>query len=1268
MKKFKILLFLIIAISTYTNAFARLIIDGKDPIGECDGNFVYNVIPGETITVKTEGNNAFEYVYLNDDNITNSVYTSSYSLKVPESIGLDLNFIKTIYKYYAGGGIYKTDTFICYLQLANYDLPSHVPGKLYIICSSVSRWESSRDGGVTWANIDCQANEYTEQDPEEGTVLYRILQTDGTYSGILTINYYDVVPSDIVAIPATETKTVDESTTFTLDVPDDGYTYQWYHNGVAISGANQNNYSIDTVKSKDAGSYYCEVSNPVSSVNSTAINFTVYKAPQVITFPEIEAKTYGDADFKLPAKTDKGLTIVYQSSNTSVATVNGNTVKIVGVGETNIIASQVGNDDYLEAAHVTRKLVVNKIPQTIIFEELPVKTYEDIPFSLPTVTDKGLTISYESINTDVATVSGNTVTIVGAGTTDIVAKQAGNTYHYAATPVTRTLTVNRRTQNITFAPFAPKVYGDAPIELNQYTDKHLEIVYTTDDDKICSIEGNKITILHPGTAVISATQKGNKNYMPAQEVKQTLTVNKAPQTIVWDEIPNKAYGDPDFLLPAETDKGLTITYSSDNTDVAVVSGNKVSIKGTGSANITGSQAGNDYYNEAASVTRSLTVIKSYQTIEFNELPVMTYGADAISLTAYTNSSSGISYESSDKTVASISGNILTIVGAGKCYITAYANGDNNFYDATPVQREFIVNKADQTIEFPIIADKTYGDDSFALVATSNRGLPISFTSSSPAIVSVDGTTATIKGAGTVVITAKQTGTKNYNEASKQLEVVVNKAVLTATAVNTERYYGDANPKFDISYIGFKNGDTEQDLTDIPVASSVANTASNVGEYDITITEVTDKNYDIIYQTGVLTIKKAPLTVIANDVVKIYGNKNPALSVSYSGFKNEQDETELLNKPTVSTTAKTMSDVGDYPISVEGGEARNYELVYKEGVLTINKASLKIKLLDASREYGTTTDYEILYNGFKGDDDENVLDVLPSVVDESDTYSDVGYYSIYLEGGNDNNYEYTFNYDHYDDSSRMTVRKAPLTIIADDKYKVYLDELPKFTMTFFGFRNNDTAEDIDKWPNISCSATANSSCGQYAIKLTGGSDNNYEFTLQNGTLTIGSASTEDTVLVNSITLSSDNVNIAIGERATLDVIITPTNATNKGVTWSSSNNSVVTVENGVITGVGVGTAIICVETTDGSNLSAYCEVTVGDSSIANLEQDDIAIYEANGSIIIANAPIDSVASVYSTSGVLVASRQVTDLKIEVGIANSGMYIVHIGDIVKKVIVK
>ena len=73
-----------------------------------------------------------------------------------------------------------------------------------------------------------------------------------------------------------------------------------------------------------------------------------------------------------------------------------------------------------------------KKEQTITFNPIPTKTYGDSDFDLIVTTSSGLPLSFTSSNTNVATVSGPTVTIVGAGTTTITVSQSGNDYYLPA--------------------------------------------------------------------------------------------------------------------------------------------------------------------------------------------------------------------------------------------------------------------------------------------------------------------------------------------------------------------------------------------------------------------------------------------------------------------------------------------------------------------------------------------------------------------------------------------------------------------------------------------------------------------------------------------------------------------------------------------------------------------------------------------------------------------------------------------------------------------
>ena len=91
------------------------------------------------------------------------------------------------------------------------------------------------------------------------------------------------------------------------------------------------------------------------------------------------------------------------------------------------------------------------------------------------------------------------------------------------------------------------------------------------------------------------------------------------------------------------------------------------------------------------------------------------------------------------------------------------------------------------------------------------------------------------------------------------------------------------------------------------------------------------------------------------------------------------------------------------------------------------------------------------------------------------------------------------------------------------------------------------------------------------------------------------------LATSIELDKTEISLEATETATLVATVLPDLTTNKSVTWSSSNESIATVdENGVVTAIAVGEAIITVTSTDGSNLSATCKVTVVPTFVVSIE--------------------------------------------------------------------
>ena len=102
-------------------------------------------------------------------------------------------------------------------------------------------------------------------------------------------------------------------------------------------------------------------------------------------------------------------------------------------------------------------------------------------------------------------------------------------------------------------------------------------------------------------------------------------------------------------------------------------------------------------------------------------------------------------------------------------------------------------------------------------------------------------------------------------------------------------------------------------------------------------------------------------------------------------------------------------------------------------------------------------------------------------------------------------------------------------------------------------------------------------------------------------TLKNIDSDKIIQAKSIALTQSNVRIDVGEKTSLGVIITPTNATFTDVVWTSSDESVATVKNGAVTAVSAGTATITAATSDGK-LSVKCVIIVTDGLLGDTNGD------------------------------------------------------------------
>lgn len=387
-------------------------------------------------------------------------------------------------------------------------------------------------------------------------------------------------------------------------------SYSWTVPAGAVITSGQNTASITVdFSGVSLGNYTVSVAgvNACGTGATASLSVSYSKKPQVISFNSLSTHTTTDAPFTFSATSDSGLPVSYTSSNLQVATISGSTVTIVGAGTADITAHQAGNATYESANDVTKTLTVNKVSQAISFGALTSKLVNATPFTLSATSDSGLPVSYSSSNLQVATISGNTVTIVGAGTTDITAHQGGDATYASAIDVTRTLTINKISQSITFGALADKLVNALPFTLSAMADSGLPVSYTSSNLQVVTISGNTVTIVASGSVDITAYQVGDATYASAADVVQTLTVSKVSQTITFGSLPGKLITDAPFTLSATTDSGLPVSYTSSNLEVATINGSTVTITGAGTTSIIAQQPGDATYASATAVVQTLTV-------------------------------------------------------------------------------------------------------------------------------------------------------------------------------------------------------------------------------------------------------------------------------------------------------------------------------------------------------------------------------------------------------------------------------------------------------------------------------------------------------------------------------------------------------------------------------------------------------------------------------------------------------------------------------------
>ena len=513
-------------------------------------------------------------------------------------------------------------------------------------------------------------------------------------------------------------------------------------------------------------------------------SFDIAPAAQVIVFiPDpLPAKTWEDPDFAVNATGGGSQLDVLLTSTTvdvcdfkidPVTAKKTNVITLKSVGKCSVDAVQTGNTNY-KAASLPRSFEVKSKSQTIQFPALANKIFEDLPFPLiATGGASGSPVTFTATPSTVCKVSGDMLTIVGAGDCNVAADQAASKNYSAAPQVKQKFTVAKKTQLIAFA-IPAQTFTSAPISISATGGKFGNpVLFSPLTPAICTLSSttspSTVSLLTADTCTIEANLAGNANYEAAGPERVSFGIGVASQSIIFNDISPKTVDEGSFPLSASGGaSGNLVTFTAAPAAVCTVTGGTVTIVGGGQCTVTANQAGiAAKFSAAPAVSITVFISAAKQAITFGPLADKTFLDPTFTVNA-TGGKSGnpVTFTATPTTVCTVSGNTVTIVGAGTCTIEASQLGSAPKYaGATPVKQSFTVAKAAQTIAFADnLVAKTLGAPPVTLSATATSSLPVSFTSLNTATCEVAQNVVTIKVTGTCTLRASQPGDSNYEKA------------------------------------------------------------------------------------------------------------------------------------------------------------------------------------------------------------------------------------------------------------------------------------------------------------------------------------------------------------------------------------------------------------------------------------------------------------------------------------------------------------------------
>jgi hypothetical protein len=360
----------------------------------------------------------------------------------------------------------------------------------------------------------------------------------------------------------------------------------------------------------------------------------------------------------------------------TIATVKGLVVTVLKAGTTGITYTQAASGSFTSVSRVSRLIVEKGTPKFGTWNPVTATLLSRTLKLTPPTSNSVSAWSYKTSDSKIATVSGDTLTFLDAGTTTITATQSP-TNNWLGGEVSTTLTVTSLPKTLgTFTDIT--IAKDSVSNLNLIEPTSISSglwTFTIANSAIATLVGKVLTPKNIGTTTITARQAAFGGY-GSSTLTMTLTILGATTSIgefkdvTYNQSPTTA-NILTIVAPASNSPAAWVFSSSDASIASITTSQNagaVRVYKPGRTTITASQAVSGNYS-AASKTMTLTVSAAPTYVALEDLQKVVGDAAQTILPPTSTSAGAWIYTSSDPAVVSITGQKLNFGNAGTAVIT-----------------------------------------------------------------------------------------------------------------------------------------------------------------------------------------------------------------------------------------------------------------------------------------------------------------------------------------------------------------------------------------------------------------------------------------------------------------------------------------------------------------------------------------------------------------------------------------------------------------------